>query len=300
MMLYYLGCCALGLVTGFLVGGSASPVVQTTLPLLFALLGGGAGILGLTADPSSQRSQQRFRIAGLAAISLAGPFLFSAIYASLLRTGVGIQELIPVFSQKETPALLDAESLASLGPDESLQILLLDRNLRFAGLAPASVQSTISFIARERIGSVQFYISKRAEILNLVKELSSALKSKNHENSELMKTFLNLTSFIELAAGKEGKPSAMELDKVAEIKRNLSADDLLSETVTILKIDPTISPLVSKLVALLADAPSSTLLTDATKTDITKTVETTGKFSPAAPGPVDLFAIDSEIRPGRT
>lgn len=47
MLFYYVGCIALGITTGLLVGLSSSPVVQYALPLLFALIGGSAGLFAI-------------------------------------------------------------------------------------------------------------------------------------------------------------------------------------------------------------------------------------------------------------
>ncbi len=78
MWVYFLGCISLGTVAGFLVGSSSSPVVGVVLPLLFALLGGATGVLGLLpAHPNSERARARFRIVGGAAAAVSIPFLLA-------------------------------------------------------------------------------------------------------------------------------------------------------------------------------------------------------------------------------
>ncbi|MGR9420694.1 hypothetical protein [Rhizobium leguminosarum] len=234
-------------------------------------------------------------------MSLAVPFLLAAVYASHLRTGVGLIEFLPTFVRKEVSAPLNAESLATLGPDESLQILLLERNLKLAGVPSSSTDATVAFIVRERMESLQSFASSRNEILNLAKQLSAALKVKadNAENSEITKIYLGLTSFIEAAEAKTGRPTAIELEWAAQIQKSLSADDLMSETVTILKRDPAISPLSSKLVAALANMPRSNLLSEATRADVTSALAAANKSAPDD-GTVSIFTDQNRIRPGRS
>jgi len=68
---YVLGCAGTGFLVGYFAGLSESPVVATTMPLLFALLGGSGGLYVARADLRAEETVLRVRLLGISLAAFA-------------------------------------------------------------------------------------------------------------------------------------------------------------------------------------------------------------------------------------
>ncbi|MCP4407010.1 MAG: hypothetical protein GY807_04485 [Gammaproteobacteria bacterium] len=179
MWIYYLGCISLGGVAGLLVGMSSSPVVGVVLPLLFALLGGATGVIGLLpSHPNSERARTRFRIVGGAATAVSIPFLLASMYGILLRTGNGIETLLP---RPEKAQMVTQTDIESLSVEEILDTYLLDSMLSKLGVSQTNKELVVRRFLDVRVTVISDYIGVRPQITNAAAKFSSLKSSPNSE-----------------------------------------------------------------------------------------------------------------------
>lgn len=198
---YYIGCGAIGLTAGFLVGGSASPVVQYALPLIFALVGGGAGILALTADPEDSKSIRRFKIAGTAATAVVVPFLFASIYSSLLRSGQSISVLLPTITDQSEDLLENDPRIKELSLNDLIQLAILNRDLLALPTPKKYHDSILERVIYDRVMEIRKFHKIKPSLISAARKLHSSLMKisstpDNSDNSNLMKITLDVELFI--------------------------------------------------------------------------------------------------------
>lgn len=85
---YYFGVGALGLVIGYLIALSASPVVGTVLPLLFSLLGGAGAVYVAKLDLRDPQGRAKLNLAGISLFCFALAIIVSSFLTIRYRDGV--------------------------------------------------------------------------------------------------------------------------------------------------------------------------------------------------------------------
>ncbi len=265
MLVYYIGCAALGAVAGFLVGGSSSPVVAVVLPLLFALLGGAAGVLGLMpSHPNSERSKLRFQIVGGAALAVSVPFFFGVLYGSLLRTGQDIESLVPNFTAKVGAETLSERDLARLNPQETVRAISLDNTLRKNGISALRIVRIIRQLVQAKARSNSEYEASRPTLIKIANRfVDRGPPSKGRQN-----TYRAAYIFVAVVAGKQGGPDASELKALKRLRTEVFKD-VFSTTE-----QPDINDKLA-LAAALTSLPDSEFISDALKAEISSNTKDT-------------------------
>lgn len=312
MIPYYIGCAALGLTAGFLIGGSASPVVQNVLPLLFALLGGAAGVLGLTTNPKSESAVQRFRIIGIAATSVSVPLLVAAAYGSLLRTGTTVKALVPHLESTQYASVLRETDIATLGPEDSVYFVLLDRNLSLLSISAEERTPLVRHLVEQRINSINAFAEKRTELVQTAKDLLSAIRNAvakyeapiNGDIFELQSALSLLTQgnsdeFLTRPVSEGGSIDVVQKLLSGETTSNAETDTFLSN-------HETVGPLAQRVRTILRYRPTAAPISSDLESRIAQQLPTAAPLQQfqSTPETFSLFAIEPTIsdvfREGRT
>lgn len=128
----------LGLCVGLFAGLSESPITATMIPLLFALLTGGAGLSLAKADLAKASDRNRLGLAATAISLFAGACLVSATYGIAVRSGSGLASFIPDFRVTESsPVAVPSQLTGSL--DAVATALMLRRRLELLGANDAEI-----------------------------------------------------------------------------------------------------------------------------------------------------------------
>jgi hypothetical protein len=136
---YMLGLGILGLLIGVLAGISSSPVVGTTLPLLFALIGGGGGLYLGGIDLKAADAIQRLRLLG------------KALVAFTIMSLIGLTGGICLRLLRHSPHGSSFPSVEQGTTTDYLQLAMLRRRLQILGTS-ADEQNVILADAAARIG----------------------------------------------------------------------------------------------------------------------------------------------------
>jgi hypothetical protein len=130
---------AVGFAVGMFSGLSASPIVSTVLPLLFATVGGSAGLYFFSTDPSKAENLRRIRLAAIGVSSFAFACVVSAIYGVSLRTGNGLQEFVPRWNSESSTRTIVTDGTSA----DDLKLALLGAKLRLLGISPADERKVL-------------------------------------------------------------------------------------------------------------------------------------------------------------
>lgn len=218
MWIYYLGCISLGAVAGLLVGTSSSPVVGVVLPLLFALLGGATGAVGLLpSHPNSERARIRFRIVGGAAAAVSIPFLLGTTYGILLRTGNSMGSLLVTFSKQE---IVKQSDIDSLHVEDILDVYVLEAMLGKLGVEDDNKERVVRRFLDARVTAVKDYDNARAGLIRAVEEFNS-LRTVFNDKS-FADEFEAAQIYLTVAKGKNGSPSQHEVRVLLTLSDALS------------------------------------------------------------------------------
>lgn len=134
---------AVGLAMGLFTGLSDSPIAKTVLPLLFATIGGSAGIYLVRTDSADPTKAATLRVAANGIIAFALLCVLAALYGITIRTGVGFADFIPAASHPEA-------SVVSTGSAASdLNIALLGAKLRLLGVSEVDEYAVLEKAKRE-------------------------------------------------------------------------------------------------------------------------------------------------------
>lgn len=134
---------AVGFAMGLFTGMSDSPIAKTVLPLLFATIGGSAGIYLFRTNPTDPAKAATLRVAANGIIAFAVLCVLSALYGIAIRTGTGLTDFVPSVRQPEA-------SVVSFGSAASdLNIALLGAKLRLLGVSEADEYAVLEKAKRE-------------------------------------------------------------------------------------------------------------------------------------------------------
>ena len=139
MWFYYIGMVLLGISTGFLVANSMTPIAGILLPLLFSLIGGGAGVYILKLDPSNERDQKQLTILGAGISCFFAAFLLSMFFSISIRYE---SVVFPLESQKHFNEA-DAE--------KAYHLLAKRKRLQILGATPAEQEIVLNKIMSEPV-----------------------------------------------------------------------------------------------------------------------------------------------------
>ena len=196
---------ALGVVTGLLVGLSASPVVGVVLPLLFSLLGGAGGFFVLKTDFSSGGPRQSLVAYSACVLSIA--------------TGTGLGVYIGIAERGGAPAwsaVAGGENPLfppALKNDGAIGWMLLDARLHMLGLDRDERRVVLQRVSHEQGSDLTQY---RSELRQAAESLEKAapgegVLSNVGEWQDLAREATQITELIELApTGDESIGSALE------------------------------------------------------------------------------------------
>jgi hypothetical protein len=278
MWRYYLGCAALGFTSGFLVGGSASPVVQYVLPLLFALLGGAAGILSLSTNPASESSRNRFEIVGMAAFALTMPFLIASAYATLLRTDKGISVLVPSFASKATEETINSAVSGKLSSEDIVELLIVSQKLKIIGIRDKERSGIVKRISEERARENASIINSRGKTINLTDGIEKALNDELKENvfndQAIVSLLLDFSIYRSVTSVEGSPPSKNERDAMLKLKGDFTdASSLTPDIAKLLFQSQTVGPLVNELKAQVVQIRGAYIVDDQLKKELSDSVD---------------------------
>jgi hypothetical protein len=254
MLIYFLGCLAIGAASGILIGASSSPVVGVALPLLFALLGGAAGIVGLLpSNPRSQVARVRFRIVGAASLCVSVSLLLGSAYGIMLKTGRGLDYFL---LQRSTPAFLRAplpKESDNLDGQDLVRLLLLDSNLAVRGVSRDDRSMALTRLVQSKMAANEAYGERRP---NLVQAVRSIL-------DKTAKDYPEARAFLAAAQSRRGWADIAEVRALAGLWKLVASEDYLKDT--------SIEPQPKELFSSTLDAvPSLGLLSDELNAQIEK------------------------------
>lgn len=292
MRYYILGCIALGTTTGFLVGASQSPVVQYVLPLLFALVGGSAGVFALRT-PASKSSEDKLRIVGLTTAALTVPFLAATVYGSLLRSGSGWTSLVPAATGKTEPGVLSASALSALSPGDAVSVLITNRNLALLQADDGDRRSIIEAAIEARTDAVTDFdamvpaLFETAGKLNAGLEAAAEVDPSLTDNSPFLFHLIELGNLIAVFGGEETRATKMTIARATAAGLADAMDDDFRR---LLLGDADLAALHREMVVLLARVPDKTVLFDGVKEELASAV----RLSPAPQ--VNAWSTDQVYR----
>lgn len=137
---YLAGTLLVGVGAGLFAGMSASPVVAVLLPLLFALLGGAAGLYLAGVDLADPLAQEKLRLLGIVVTTLMAALIPSTLYGVLVRTGADLRSLVP----GSTAAQRELEIAPGTDPVQPLELLLLRKRLQLIGATEAEQENVVA------------------------------------------------------------------------------------------------------------------------------------------------------------
>ncbi|MBJ3774930.1 hypothetical protein [Acuticoccus mangrovi] len=230
MTAYFLGCVALGMVAGFLVGASASPVVGVVLPLLFSLLGSAGGVLALTFDPGTAEARRRFRLLGLSALAFALPFLVGVFPGIAVRTGAPLSAVIrgsPEAPVIDPTAILRTGPAATLSPADAAGLYLFSRQAALAGVPADGIARLLEGALAQRLDRLGRFEAERAKIVETAMAADAAIGALMNENDASSLVSLKLGSERFLAAIRAAPDLASSLAAATDFRAALlvAADD---------------------------------------------------------------------------
>jgi hypothetical protein len=139
---YYIGITALGVLIGFLAGGSSTPVVGALLPLLFALVGGASGFYVAKANLTATASRARIAQIGLILTLFSAAVLLATLYGALLRTGNTVSALLAPLGEPRGGEI-DA---AGIDPTDAAHLIAIRSKLSKLGASVNEVDSILKSI----------------------------------------------------------------------------------------------------------------------------------------------------------
>jgi len=268
MLGYYLGCIVLGITTGLLVGMSNSPVVQ--LPLLFALIGGSAGLFAIKASVTARAATAKLAVAGWTSVSLTLPFLVSMLYGSLVRTGADVSSLFPLWKNTAPEATLSIESVAGLPTDSAVTILLVNRALSKTSIAEADRKAVVKkmiadcLAAKRKFQDISGKIAHQAHAIVARLDAISASQNEIATDSAFTSAQLEFQSLDRTFSNSSTEPSArLEIARKAEDKL---AGTSSSDFTLYLRTDRVLADQLDEGLTLIRSLPAADVLTGATKT----------------------------------
>ena len=281
MKTYYLGCTAVGVTTGFLVGASSSPVVQYVLPLLFSILGAATTLLSLTMRSDSSEARERFRVVGASLLALMLPFFVSATYAALVRTNRSLADLIPHLTAPPSPVLIDPEQSAMLSPDDAIRVLVIDRKLHFLGINDREIDKIRNEIVARLADSNRHISENRTILQSLTAELETDLNSQLGEGSldgQILKLTTEFANYRLGTKSPKSNPSDIERNALVGI-RSASRDilDSSTELTKTVRSNASIMANFTKLTALLVPIEGTSIIDDSAKEELSSGLEQVAK-----------------------
>lgn len=158
---YLAGVIALGLLVGLIGGLSSSPIVATTLPLLFALIAGTSGLYFGNSDLGNLSSLSRLRYLGVVIFSFAVAVGVSGTFGVLLRIGSHDVDPAPLPTLPQNAQSADVELVIL---NAKLSAVGIDRAGRLQALeaAAADVRRVQSLVPAEEL---KWYLSQTEETI---------------------------------------------------------------------------------------------------------------------------------------
>lgn len=208
MIYYYLGCAVLGIVAGFLVGASASPVVGVVLPLLFTLLGSSGGIIAAVYSRAEGAAERQFKLIGISALAFSVPFLAATLHGMSVRTGTPIADVALGVANAAPPhetAALRSAHAAPLTESELLNLYLLAHSAKLSGLASHDVAHLVDRMVTARSAEAARYRQNRPAIIATAEDLRSAIEpvADADDDSVLMSIHFKIDRFLLESAGED-------------------------------------------------------------------------------------------------
>ncbi|MBB4233334.1 hypothetical protein [Rhizobium mongolense] len=272
MLGYYLGCAALGITTGLLVGMSSSPVVQYVLPLLFALIGGSAGLFAIKASNTASASEAKLAIAGWTSVCLTIPFLISMLYGTLVRTGSDIHSLLPSVTSQPAETTLSADALAGLTADDTVAILLASRGLTNAGVADADRKAVVDKIIASRMADEKKFTEVSGNLAQVSREAVARFEQIASSQNDIVNNSTFVSAWQELASlDKTFSNAAIERQAKYDVSRKVEeklASDFSADFTRYLKSDPTLAGQISESIVLIRSLPAPDVLASTTRADL--------------------------------
>jgi hypothetical protein len=175
---YVVGFGLLGLLIGFLAGGSSTPIVSTVLPLLFALIGGAGGLYLAGVDLKAPETGNRLQLLGWALIAFTLLCLLGVTVGAALRLGIHAEHAVPLPSVGRGTAT------------DLLQLAMLRRRLELLGVNDAEQTRILADAAVRIDDSLQPIPSSQLQILidkanGLRGDLGTALARSEAQKAEV-------------------------------------------------------------------------------------------------------------------
>lgn len=179
-VLYTIGLLLFGLLIGFYAGGSGTPVVATTIPLLFAIIGGAGGFYIATADLEATTDRRRIGVLGACFIVFSIGALIGTLSGASVRTGSSLPAVIGLSSSDNVTAIGRAPRAS-----EALALGLLDARARALGIGAADRTAMLER-AQEELTEKRFGLSdgQIRAVVDKVEELVAVVKEAEAEGVE--------------------------------------------------------------------------------------------------------------------
>ena len=144
---YLLGCGGMGFLVGYFAGLSESPIVATTIPLLFALLGGGGGLYVARADLKVQETVFRIRLLGISLAAFTLACVIGGTYGASIRTGSSWRDFFPFIHKPESLS----QSFKQIPPEDEVMILALRTRLQLVGASESETKELLDKLVHRSI-----------------------------------------------------------------------------------------------------------------------------------------------------
>lgn len=263
---YFIGCGACGATAGFLIGGSNSPVVQYVVPVLFALIGGGAAFLAAVESLSGEDGIKKLNVIGTAAAFVSVPLLLFSVYASLLRTDRGVSVLVPDFYSIGYPIDLKSTQFTDLSISELSELVILQHELDGLGVPRDMQQHLLIGLSTDWLMHKASYISKREEILDSLLRIISAIEENEEDtslldNSDFVTIYLNVESALSAVRQAGDSTTIPDVQHVRTVQRSLTDfSSMFQETKDEFHQNDLLRGAIEKFTELTADLPAENLV----------------------------------------
>lgn len=179
---YVIGLLATGLVIGFYSGASGTSVVNTVLPLLFAVIGGVGGFYLTTVHVGNYWQVRKLGLLGLCFISFSLSVLAGTFWGASIRTGQDWRVLAGLETAPATPPLIPEEATTS----ETLALALLNARSKSLGLAVGERQALVrkahSELQEKRFGLSDVQIDAISGAVRNVEDAVSVAEATGFQN----------------------------------------------------------------------------------------------------------------------